>query len=111
MELRKIIKAGGYALVLFAVVAFAFATGAAGQMKYDEYQFLTGVIKRIDPATNTVVVDVTNKGCHGTKTFRVDDFLSMTAAEGDRIEFFVDSAGCPKGSGSTMFTKGLRRIK
>jgi hypothetical protein len=79
--------------VLFFAILVLFLTGT-GQAS-EEGLFLTGIVKSIDHNSQQVVIDVKNKGCHGTKIFSIHGLSNKNMEEDGKIEFFIDSVYCP----------------
>jgi len=101
MKRQHIRRSLTYFIAIFILFSLVFAGIAAADSK--ETLLLAGVVKTIDTGGRSVVIDVTNKGCHGMMTFNIYNIEKYGIAKGDRVNFMIDSVTCP-GSAITTIT-------
>lgn len=91
-------------IIFLAALLVSMVSGAALAAEIREEMFLTGSVQRIDLRAKEVVVNLRNKGCKGTRTFKVMGSDIKKLSTGKEIEFFIDSGRCP-GSEAKLITK------
>ena len=70
--------------------------------------YLTGVVKSVDHASATVVVEVLSSSCRGTREFTVDEPDMLDDFIGKKIDFSIDSSTCESGKVYKMFPDGRK---
>ena len=70
--------------------------------------YLTGVVKSVDHASATVVVEVLSSSCRGTREFTVDELSALDDFLGKKIDFSIDSSTCESGKVYKMFPDGRK---
>ncbi len=70
--------------------------------------YLTGIVKSIDHANKTVVVDVQSVSCRGGREFTVDHPYQLDEFLGAIISFSIDSSTCADGKVYKLFPGGRR---
>jgi len=56
--------------------------------------FLTGILRSVDPKSNTVVVDVLSQSCPGPRRFSVGNARVLQGREGGKVSFSINSSSC-----------------
>jgi hypothetical protein len=79
---------------IFFILMFLFTVLNICSVNALDELFLTGVVRSVDSKSGIVIVDVKSEGCHGVRSFRVDNVSDLDGLEGKKISFFINSSTC-----------------
>ncbi len=96
MKKEKIRQSLAYLISILILFSLILPGIVAAQS--NEGLLLAGVVRSIAKDGRSVVIDVQNKGCHGIMTFSIGSIAKYGIVAGDRVDFMVESATCPKGT-------------
>ncbi len=83
----------GLGLIFHAVIVTVLLGGSLSVFANDELN-VTGIVKKIDAGTRTVIVDVKSSACRGERRFTIDDTAMLAGSEGTSITFFIEGNEC-----------------
>ncbi|MDA8083868.1 MAG: hypothetical protein M0024_09460 [Nitrospiraceae bacterium] len=85
----------GYGLIFYAMIIAVLLGGSLSAFANDELS-VTGIVKKVDAGTRTVIIDVKSSACSGERRFTIDNPATLADSEGTSITFFIDSNECKK---------------
>ncbi|MFA5073972.1 MAG: hypothetical protein WC539_08785 [Nitrospirota bacterium] len=82
------------AIICFFIIALASALFCP--LYAEDELVLIGILKSINPKTNTVIVEVKSSSCRGLRTFTVGNAIELDDFINQKIRFQIDSSVCKK---------------
>lgn len=83
-----------YTALFLAILTVAFLGAGNASANAKENLLQTGIVKSVDMATRTVIIDVKSESCFGVRIFTSDDPDEFEHLVNKKINFIIDSPVC-----------------